>query len=141
MLPLTTGSATVSGAKLVKAFCSRHELQHETIIKAVWTHLMRVYFDCNYVTFSLVTFEHGGSSLMSHLVPGSKHEVHLGTGELIGSLKSIEEGTRRSRTASRIACYLQAESNVDGGPLLSVICAEAVIPQNILVAIIQVGIC
>lgn len=141
MLPLTTGSATVSGANLVKSFCSHHELQHETIIKAVWTHLMRVYFDCNSVTFSLITFEHEDPSLVSHVVPGSKHELHLGTGELIGSLKTTEERTRSSRAASRTACYLQAESRVDGGPLLSVISAEAVIPQNILAAIIQVGIC
>jgi hypothetical protein len=141
MLPLTTGSAPVSGADLVRAFCLRHELQHETIIKAVWTHLMHVYFDCNYVIFRLIIFEHGGPSLVSHVVPGSQHEVQLGAGELIGSLKTIEKETRTSRAASQIAYYLQAEAHVDGDPLLFMICADVVIPQDILAAVIQVGIC
>lgn len=141
MLPLRTGSAPVTGAHLVRAFCSHHGLQQETIIKVVWTHLMRVYFDCSGVTFRLITFEHGGASLVSQAIPGSEHKVHLGNGVLIGSLKAIETETRASRAASRSACYLQAEAQVDGDPLLSVICAEAIVPQDVFAAIIQVGIC
>ena len=139
MLPLKTRSAPVPEAELVATFCSRHGLQEETLVKTAWTHLMRVYFGCNSATFKSFTLQHQKASFVSQTMAGFEQEVHLGTGTLIEDLKTVEIGSKASMNVSERGCYLLAEAQVDGEPLLSVLYENAIVPQDILATIVQVG--
>ncbi len=141
MLQLRTGCAPLPEAPLVTAFCSQYDLQQETIVKAAWAHLMGAYYECNSVTFRVIGFEYRGESSVSRSVAGSECTVELRPDTILENLRAIETDSRVSRAASRMACYLQAEAEVDGGLLVSVFCSGAVEAQDVPLNISQVGTC